>query len=163
MLTACDKQGPPPEQDKPAESVSDAQPPSDEPKKPFGELHIIDKGDPSDQLATLSVHCDEAALKEQQFHESGRSIKVFEQREQDLYFEIGHGGGCKDHQYVVCWDGAIAKSEPGQVTLKVWHRHNDDTCEAFITKPIQLKPEQLDGLQVRIANSPTELFVYNAK
>lgn len=51
-----------------------------------------------------------------------------------LALELGYGGGCKAHSFRLCTDGALTKSNPGQLRLWVMDDGEHDPCEAFITE-----------------------------
>ena len=49
--------------------------------------------------------------------------------------DIEHGGGCGQHVYRICWDGAFLESFPVQTRLSVQHR-GDDPCDAIIRETL---------------------------
>lgn len=50
---------------------------------------------------------------------------------------VGHGGGCTEHLYEICWpDQSFMESEPVQVALEVWHGGERDNCEAYLTETL---------------------------
>ncbi|MCB9780937.1 MAG: hypothetical protein H6742_20380 [Alphaproteobacteria bacterium] len=59
-----------------------------------------------------------------------------------LVLELAHSGGCGSHGYRLCWDGAIAESDPGQARLEVLHDAGGDMCEAWLssTQTFSLAP-----------------------
>lgn len=50
-----------------------------------------------------------------------------------LDIEYGHGGGCAEHQYSVCWDGSVDDSVPAHTLLTLWHDDGGDGCEAYLS------------------------------
>lgn len=52
-----------------------------------------------------------------------------------LTVDVGYGGGCEDHDFVVCWpEPAFMESDPVQARLELYHDAHDDTCDAFLTE-----------------------------
>ena len=51
-----------------------------------------------------------------------------------LALELGYGGGCKQHSFRLCTDGALSDSDPAQVRLWVVDDGEPDPCEAFATE-----------------------------
>lgn len=57
--------------------------------------------------------------------------------EDTIAIPVGFGGGCKEHELVVCWpDQALAESDPPQARLEVWHDGHGDRCEAFLMREV---------------------------
>lgn len=50
-----------------------------------------------------------------------------------LVVGIEHGGGCADHLYTYCWNGAFLESDPVQVHTQIAHESNDDPCDAWLS------------------------------
>lgn len=54
-----------------------------------------------------------------------------------LYVWVGHGGGCEQHDYQICWPGlSIDESNPVQIGLDIWHDANGDMCDAYLTEEL---------------------------
>lgn len=49
---------------------------------------------------------------------------------------VGHGGGCSEHSYELCYTEAFAESYPVQTTLKLIHDAGDDKCEMYVLKDL---------------------------
>ncbi len=55
-----------------------------------------------------------------------------------LELEVTFGGGCEDHVFDGCWDGAFAESDPVQIWAFVSHDANDDACAAWVGQTVSL-------------------------
>jgi hypothetical protein len=53
-----------------------------------------------------------------------------------LRMSVTHFGGCEDHTFAACWDGAISKSNPSTITLTFAHDDHDDACDGVITRDV---------------------------
>lgn len=51
-------------------------------------------------------------------------------------FSIFHGGGCKDHEYMLVADNQFEESVPPQIDMRVIHNANGDTCELGMQKEL---------------------------
>jgi len=60
-----------------------------------------------------------------------------------LQLEIGHTGGCAEHEYTLCYEGEFVGSSPVQVELRLLHNANGDTCQTYSTQSLITT---LDGL-----------------
>jgi hypothetical protein len=49
-----------------------------------------------------------------------------------LVLEVGHSGGCADHQYGLCYMGSFLESFPVQGGLALIHDSHGDNCEAYL-------------------------------
>lgn len=77
-----------------------------------------------------------------------------------LRVSVSYGGGCEDHEFVACWNGAISKSNPATLTLDLRHDANNDLCDAFITRDLFIElagipaglgaPERLGDDSIRL-------------
>jgi len=57
--------------------------------------------------------------------------------EQDtLRMRVEYGGGCTEHLFTLCWDGAFAESHPVQARLMLQHDAQDDRCLAIVTEDL---------------------------
>lgn len=50
-----------------------------------------------------------------------------------LEVDISYSGGCKEHDFILYWDGKLAFSIIPTVNLHLAHNSNQDGCEAYIT------------------------------
>ena len=48
----------------------------------------------------------------------------------DLVVHVQTGGGCAEHRFAVCWDGAVYDTQPGTIQLALRHDAHGDTCDA---------------------------------
>src|SRR5688500_13098061 len=53
-----------------------------------------------------------------------------------LKISVSYGGGCEEHTFAACWDGAIANSIPSSLNLTLAHDAHDDRCDAFVTRDL---------------------------
>lgn len=52
-----------------------------------------------------------------------------------LSAEVNYGGGCEDHDIVICWPSqGFVGSDPADTDLEPYHEAYDDGCEADITE-----------------------------
>lgn len=54
----------------------------------------------------------------------------------ELRVRVSYGGGCEEHAFQICWDGAFMESEPVQARLDLVHRGNNDGCDAWLTEEL---------------------------
>ncbi len=47
---------------------------------------------------------------------------------------VGYSGGCEDHDFQICWDGAFMESWPVQASLVPQDYGPPDPCLAFVTE-----------------------------
>jgi len=52
----------------------------------------------------------------------------------ELILEVGHGGGCEQHDYGVCYSQLWLESDPVQIGLSLLHDAHGDMCEAYLTE-----------------------------
>ena len=62
-----------------------------------------------------------------------------------ILINVTYGGGCKDHEFEVIWDGIIYNDNPCQFNLLITHNGNNDGCKALITKDIAINLKELLG------------------
>ena len=75
----------------------------------FGdEILVCDPGAPQDALSITTAAIQDDAL----------------------VLDVSYGGGCMDHDFGLCWDGAFAESSPVQIQAFVAHDGHDDPCDA---------------------------------
>ena len=48
-----------------------------------------------------------------------------------LNVQVKYSGGCSEHDWTYCWDGAFLESQPVQVITKISHDDKDDNCDAL--------------------------------
>jgi hypothetical protein len=53
-----------------------------------------------------------------------------------LTLTVTHSGGCKTHEYGLCWNQTFLESQPVQAQLRVLHEDNGDSCEAIVTNTL---------------------------
>lgn len=49
-----------------------------------------------------------------------------------LTVSLSYGGGCEEHEYLLCWDGDLHETNPVQARLTLIHDANGDDCEAEV-------------------------------
>lgn len=70
----------------------------------------------------------------------------------DLVLDVGYGGGCKDHEFTLCFNAIVL--DTNIIELGVHHDAHGDACEAFITeqRTLDLTPlQQLGSSPIEIA------------
>jgi hypothetical protein len=77
-------------------------------------LHECDERDPMDELSVTELRVEGDTL----------------------YVGVGHGGGCAQHRYGLCYGDAWATSNPVQVGLQVLHDDGGDRCEAYLSEEL---------------------------
>jgi hypothetical protein len=60
-----------------------------------------------------------------------------------LRVKVEHGGGCAQHTYTACWDGAVLDSQPPQVELRLHHDAHGDACDAYLSRDILIDTSSL--------------------
>lgn len=55
-----------------------------------------------------------------------------------LHAQVSAGGGCKQHSFSVCWDGAVADSAPPQARLDLAYNAHGDPCDAQVNHDVQI-------------------------
>lgn len=55
-----------------------------------------------------------------------------------LTLNVSYSGGCGEHRFALCWDGAFLESDPVQAAMTLRHDSGGDTCEAYITHDIDI-------------------------
>jgi hypothetical protein len=54
-----------------------------------------------------------------------------------LKIDVSYGGGYKDHEFTLYWNGIVKKSYPGKTTVVLKHDANNDGAEALITRTLK--------------------------
>lgn len=49
-----------------------------------------------------------------------------------LIVGFAYGGGCEDHDFVLCWDGEFSEDTPASIQVSFFHDANGDTCDMFV-------------------------------
>jgi len=73
----------------------------------------------------------------------------------DLVIEVGYGGGCVEHEWMLCFPGIILASLPGRIPLALLHEDNGDTCEADFHETLRFDVSPLPEL----AESPSSMYL----
>lgn len=60
-----------------------------------------------------------------------------------MFIKVGYTGGCGEHIFSVVGNQSIAKSLPPIRNIKLFHKIENDNCEKYITRKIEVKIEQL--------------------
>ncbi len=56
-----------------------------------------------------------------------------------LQVEVASSGGCRVHEYVICWpDGVFHETPDVQIDLEIYHDANGDLCEAIETANLEI-------------------------
>ncbi|MFT4980028.1 MAG: hypothetical protein ACI8S6_005940 [Myxococcota bacterium] len=53
-----------------------------------------------------------------------------------LSLTASFGGGCEDHEFRLCWNGAVDLSDPAQISVALIHDGNGDSCEAYLSEEL---------------------------
>ncbi len=57
----------------------------------------------------------------------------------ELIADVQTGGGCAEHSFAVCWDGAIVDSSPPTINLSLNHDAHGDTCQAVLSRDLRVE------------------------
>jgi len=60
-----------------------------------------------------------------------------------LTLNVGHSGGCEEHEFGLCWGGEFLESDPVQVNVVIPHNGNGDSCEAYVEAPLSFDLSEL--------------------
>jgi hypothetical protein len=76
-----------------------------------------------------------------------------------LQVSVSYGGGCEDHTFVACWNGAVTTtSDPESLLLTLAHDAHDDLCDAFVTRDLFIDISDLPtGFGAPVRASDTEI------
>lgn len=55
-----------------------------------------------------------------------------------LTLSVEYSGGCAEHYFGSCWDGAFAESDPVQAWFDLNHEDNDDPCDGIDSQDITI-------------------------
>lgn len=61
-----------------------------------------------------------------------------------LTVEAGHGGGCEEHTYALCYESEWNESDPVQIDLRLLHDAHDDGCDAYLSVSLSFDLEPLE-------------------
>ncbi len=55
-----------------------------------------------------------------------------------LSVDVGYGGGCQEHEFVLCWPGGafVTDGERDAAALEIWHGGVRDNCEAYLSETL---------------------------
>jgi len=62
-----------------------------------------------------------------------------------LHLNVGFGGGCEEHDFVLEWFGGVGASDPPVVEVKLKHDGHGDMCEAYETRDLYFDLSSLDA------------------
>jgi hypothetical protein len=81
-----------------------------------------------------------------------------------LRVSVTYGGGCEDHEFAACWNGAIAtNSDPESLLLTLAHDAHDDLCDALVTRDLFIDISDLPaGFGAPVPASNTEIRLIEA-
>jgi hypothetical protein len=98
--------------------------------KPFSGCRSLaeEKDMPQDALLGLSAELDDDCLR----------------------LAVSFGGGCKDHDFDLYWDGTSTRSYPPQVTLELLHDDHGDDCKAIRVRKLSF---DLSSLREKVGDS----------
>ncbi len=84
-----------------------------------------------------------------------------------LLVEVRYGGGCGQHSFQLDWDGAVIKTIPPQVVLKLTHNAHGDPCKALRREWLQFdlsvildNPSQY---VLRVSSQHTEVVAHHPR
>ena len=55
----------------------------------------------------------------------------------EVVVSVGYGGGCAEHTFEMCWNGAWLRTSPPQAPLVLGHDSGDDMCEAYLSEDLR--------------------------
>ena len=61
-----------------------------------------------------------------------------------LELEVSYQGGCREHDFIAYWDGAMIKTRPPGAALTIWHNSNEDPCRAIVSQTLLIDLKALD-------------------
>ena len=61
-----------------------------------------------------------------------------------LQLQVRYGGGCRAHDFTLCWSGAFEASEPAGVSLSLGHDAHGDLCRAYLMEDITFDLSSLE-------------------
>ncbi|MCB9653449.1 MAG: hypothetical protein H6729_04855 [Deltaproteobacteria bacterium] len=95
-----------------------------------------DCGPPVDVEAVRIVPCPEA------FPSDSYNVLDMNTVGDTLNLTVQYSGGCRDHDFFLCWGGSFLESSPVQARLHLAHDAHEDPCEALPIEDLSfdLKP-----------------------
>lgn len=69
-------------------------------------------------------------------HEDGYTLDGLAIAGDTLEITVSYSGGCEEHEFQLCWDGAFMESDPVQARLTLGHDAHGDACEAYLTETL---------------------------
>lgn len=136
------------------------EPKAEQPPTGPQEVIVYNKDNANGLAGALSRSCDEAALKAQGFAPAGAIASSLSASAEGLRIGIRHSGGCQTHKYRVCWDGTVAETYPGQISLSLWHQDNGDTCQMMFEGALVIKDDGLKQSYVSVKDSQAKAALY---
>lgn len=121
-----------------------------------GGKHVLATGETAAAPTTTSKSCAGLPMDSYQLNEAmsldGKTLRV----------SVSYGGGCEDHEFVACWNGAVTTtSDPESILLTLAHDAHDDNCDAFVTRDLFIDISDLPagfGAPVRASNTEIRLL-----
>lgn len=72
-------------------------------------------------------------------------LKSVTLKDDSVEVTVAYSGGCKQHSFDVIWNGAVAKTNPPEISLFIKHHANDDACETYVTEKLTFSLTNLTG------------------
>ncbi len=69
----------------------------------------------------------------------GASIREASIDNDFLIMIVAYAGGCAEHRFRTCWDGAFVGPEPLQAVLGLQHDAGGDSCETRVTETLRVR------------------------
>lgn len=95
------------------------------------------------------------------FYADPASIVSGEINSDILGLVVRYGGGCKDHDFELYWDGLFMDSEPPQVRLQLSHNANNDLCRALLTEKLFFNLSPIKERFLKTESLPPALIIVN--
>ncbi|MDM9380137.1 hypothetical protein QUB80_05415 [Chlorogloeopsis sp. ULAP01] len=70
-----------------------------------------------------------------------------------LKIDVSYGGGCKQHNFNLYWNGAYQESFPPQVRMRLVHDANKDTCKKLVKKTLVFDIQSLQSSIIRLTTN----------
>ncbi|MEH0157364.1 hypothetical protein V6R21_24845 [Limibacter armeniacum] len=70
--------------------------------------------------------------------------------EKMLEVQVRFGGGCKEHDFELLWDGTQKESFPPIIPLVITHDNNGDPCKAIVIQNLQFDLTDVFGTEIII-------------
>lgn len=69
-----------------------------------------------------------------------------------LILNVEYGGGCKEHEFKLRWDGSSRESNPPIVLFALYHDGKGDGCKAIVQKELRFDVSQFEGVIIEVMN-----------